>query len=99
MFGKDPVDERAEGGGEHQGAGAVDDHEEEAAGEQPAPGPDKRPDFGPDFFKLGLGALGCEFGGGGAPGPTGGRIRSTHLGCSTHIGGSVVCHAPLAYLG
>ena len=34
MLGKDLIDERAEGGRQHERTGAVDDHEEEAAGEE-----------------------------------------------------------------
>ena len=68
MLGEDLIDERAEGGRQHQGAGAVDDHQQEAAGEQEAARLDERPDLGPDVFELGLGALGGEIGGDGATG-------------------------------
>jgi len=95
MPGEDPVDQRLEGVGQDQGAGAVDDHQEEAAGEQPPPRSDERPDFRPDVFEFRFGAGLCEVGGGRAAGSAGRRIGRAHAGCATHIGHSVICHLAL----
>ncbi len=54
------IDERLEGEREHQRAGAVDDHDAEAAGHEPAARYDERPDLRPDVAQLDLGALGGE---------------------------------------
>jgi len=89
---EDLIDERAEGGGEHQGAGAVDDHQEKAAGEEEAARADERPYLGPDVFEFGLGAALGEIGGDGAAGTAGGCVGRAHAGGATDVGGSVVCH-------
>ena len=97
VLAEDLVDERAEGGWQHQRAGAVDDHQEEAAGEEEAARADERPDLGPDVFELGLGAALVRSAAAARPAPRVGASAAAHAGGATHVGHSVICHLPLVY--
>ncbi len=59
------VDEVAGGDGQNEAAEPVDDHQQKAAGEQPAARLDELPDLGQHLLELGFGARGGEIGRGG----------------------------------
>ena len=87
----DAIDEVLGRGGEDETACAVDDHDEEAAGEEPAAGLDELPDFGEDFIELGLGAGGGQLRRGGSAWATGWAIDGLHAGAEAR-GAVIVSH-------
>ncbi len=71
--------------GSTSAADPIDDHQEEAAGEEEPARLDERPDLRPDFFELRLWTLCGGVGGGGAASSAGRRISRAHAGCAAHV--------------
>ena len=94
----DVVDEIAGRGGKDETAGAVEQHEYEAAGEQPAARLDQLPDVGEDLAELRLGTRRREAGRGGAAGAATGPVSRGKLG-STEVGGVEGGHGLLSEYG
>ncbi len=86
MLPHDVVDEVAGGSRQDKTAGAVDDHQQEAAAEEQAAGFDQLPDLGEDLLQLGLrpgfGEIGCDCAARATGGPVGGLHAVAEAGLS-----------------
>ena len=93
------IDEVAGGDGQGEAADAVDDHQQKAAGEEPAARFDELPDLGQYLLQLRLGTRGGEVGGGCLAGAARGSIGGLHTAAEAgvtkrgHISGGVSLRA------